>query len=224
MRNPWQDVPVEPPYLLPADRPYVESFNRHVTLAYRLDVRLLPEPFLGSRGAPLVVLNLNPGIAGSEYRVHNWPAYSRALRANLGADRRGHHQVNLDPAFAKTPGGRWSRKCFKAVIAAGVNHADLARRVLLVEFHGYHARSWRPIPVTLPSQRYGFWLVEQAMNRGATIIPMRGVRDWEVAVPHLGSYKRRVGIRNPRSATISPANCGQRGFDLVIEAVTGRSK
>ena len=31
------------------------------------------------------------------------------------------------------------------------------------------------IPATLPSQPYGFWLVEKAMEREATIVVMRGV-------------------------------------------------
>jgi hypothetical protein len=36
--------------------------------------------------------------------------------------------------------------------------------------------------VTLPSQRFGFQVVEDAIDRGATIITTRGKDAWEVAV------------------------------------------
>jgi hypothetical protein len=91
--------------------------------------------------------------------------------------------------------------------------------VLSVEFHGYHAASWRPIPVTLPSQRFGFWLVENAMERGATIVRARGEKVWEVAIPRLHGYRRLVPTRSQRSAYVSRGNLGVDGFQKVLRAL-----
>ena len=59
--NPWMELPSRAPYVLSSDRPFVEAFNKHADEAKRLDLDLLPEPFMGNRSAPLVVLGLNPG-------------------------------------------------------------------------------------------------------------------------------------------------------------------
>jgi hypothetical protein len=95
----------------------------------------------------------------------------------------------------------------------------LARKILSVEFHGYHSPQWRPIGFTLPSQHYSFWLVQQAMARGATVVIMRGQRDWEVSVPGLQDYERLVIPHSFRSPAISEGNCGRDGFERIVAAL-----
>jgi hypothetical protein len=112
-----------------------------------------------------------------------------ALRANLADDPVGHIQPYLTDAFADTAGGQWGRWCMHAVMAqSGISYEDLARRVLSVEFHGYHSQDWAALPVTLPSQWYGFDLVTRAIERGAIIVVLRGGTDWDVAVPNLRGF------------------------------------
>jgi len=223
VRNPWGQLPLESPYVLPADGPHLDAFNLYVGRRhpqYRLDLNRLPEPFGGNRQAPLVVLSRNPGITKGD-RSHLTGEWVERVRANLGPDRRGHVHLYLLPQFAKTSGGDWWRGCFKA-LAAGGGWGDLADRVLFVEFHGYHSQSWRALPLTLPSQRYSFWLVEQAMERGAVIVLMRGMRDRKIAVPGLIDYQRLVEVKNPRRSTISRGNCKtRRDFELVQRALDG---
>jgi len=96
---------------------------------------------------------------------------------------------------------------------------DLARRVLSVEFHGYHSQDWAALPVTLPSQWYGFNLVARAIQRGAIIVVLRGGKDWDVAIPGLHGYPRRFSTNTVRSASVSPGNLPQGVFDLVIDAI-----
>ena len=224
-RNPWLDLPEQPLYVLPADRPHVEAFNRQnadsANAKYRLDTRLMPEPFGGNRQATLVFLNRNPGLSSGDPRVHHDnQRYVAALRANLGSAANGHQAVGLLPEFKQTPAGRWCReRCFKALINHSHAPEDLARKILSVEFHGYHSPQWRPIAFTLPSQHYGFWLVEQAMARRATIVIMRGRSDWEVAVPGLQDYERRVVLRSFRSPAVSERNCGPKGFERILAAL-----
>lgn len=72
MPSPWDDLPDERPWVLPDDRPYVDAFNRHMkkNQDYVIDLDLFPEPCLGNRQAPVVVLNRNPGIGESDRLVH----------------------------------------------------------------------------------------------------------------------------------------------------------
>jgi hypothetical protein len=219
MRNPWLDLPERPPYVLAVDRDHVVAFERHASDRHRFDLRLMPGPFEGNRQARLLVLMRNPGIGdwGGDPRLAE---YEKAMRANLGDDPGHHLQVGLLPEFEGTPAGNWSRgKCFKALIEEhGHEPEELARQVLNVEFHGYHSKNWQSLPVTLPSQHYSFWLVEQAMERRATIVVLRGQSDWEIAVPDLEKYPRLVPVHSARNPAITPGNCGER-FNLVLEAL-----
>jgi hypothetical protein len=99
---------------------------------------------------------------------------------------------------------------------------DLALRVLSVEFHGYHSQDWAALPVTLPSQWFSFRLVEQAVERGATIVVLRGRRDWQVAVPSLRGYRNAFATKSVQASAISPRNLGQEGFDAVRRAALGQ--
>jgi hypothetical protein len=213
------ELPSRAPYVLSSDRPFVEAFNKHADEAKRLDLDLLPEPFIGNRSAPLVVLGLNPGWSEQNSENDSTPARPHAILANLRDEPEGQVHYALTPEFASTPVGEWWRRCFRWIVLAGQPLEHLARSVLSVEFHGYHSRSFAPIPITLPSQWFGFSLVEQAIARGATVVMTRGRREWEVAVPELMSYTRVAGLRNPRAATISPGNYGNRDWAMILVAL-----
>ncbi|CAA9537021.1 MAG: hypothetical protein AVDCRST_MAG73-1432 [uncultured Thermomicrobiales bacterium] len=56
----------------------------------------------------------------------------------------------------------------------------------------------------LDSQRYGFHLVEQAIDRRALIVTMRSRKAWCAQVPGLATYDRLHACSNPRNPSISP--------------------
>ena len=216
MRNPWLELPRKPPLVLGEDCPHVEAFNRKAKDDHQLDLELLPEPFKGVRDAPLVLLLLNPGKNDGDRAVHAGP-YSEHLRANLGDDRAAQRHLGLRPEGLEISDW-WSRR-LSALRREGHELDELSRKVLSVEFHGYHSRSWSQLPVTLPSQHYGFWLVESAIERGATIVTMRGNRLWSVAVPRLHGYEKAFQVKNPRAGTLSPGNLGDRRFTQMLRAL-----
>lgn len=227
MKNPWVNLPNRPPFVLQDDRPYIEAWNktrtRKAMSATRLRLDLLPEPFLGPRNAPLVVLGRNPGFAGTEEREHARRNVAKALRSNYLDDPTRHFNCYLgDPAFEHTAGGKWARRAYGAIIRPGdISFEHLATRILTVEWHGYHSRNWAALPITLPSQHYGFHLVQRAVDRGAVIVVLRGYKDWCVAVPPLASYKYCYKTKNARSASLSPKNLPPGAFQQVLRAVSG---
>lgn len=212
MENPWLDLPESKKFVLPLDRPYVEAFNAEADERHKLNLGVLPQPFLGIRDADLLLLGRNPGTRG-------WRegSYAQALKHDL-MSASGTPFPPLLEGFVENEGAWWA-KCFKSLLkGTGKPPSWLAQRVMAVEFHGYHSERWRAIPVTLPSQRYSFWLVEKAIQRQATIVIMRGSRDWKIAVPALHEA-RLVVLNNPRSGTISPGNCAGDGFRQVLDAL-----
>jgi hypothetical protein len=227
MQNPWLDLPGAPPYVLPDDRPYVDAWNDTRGAKEQdhrwLHTEVLPEPFVGARDAPVVMLSLNPAwLDDPTKNEHLWqPSYIAAVRANLGDDPAGHVLHGLLDEFSNT----WWRRCWAAVDREGVPFERIARRMLSVEFHGYFSTNWASLPVALPSQWYGFELVADAMARGAFIIVTRGGRDWDVAVPGLSRYERRLATSNPRRMTVSRRNLLATNaldtdpFDAVVHAL-----
>jgi hypothetical protein len=225
--NPWLQLPESPPYVLPEDADYVRAWNevsgrQNERRLLRLDV--LPDPFVGRRDAPLVVLALNPGWAGSEAEDHR-DGLGDVLLGNFGDDQARHVIPGFLDRFADTAGGRWVRRAYRRVVEhAAISWEDLAYRVLTLEFHGYHSQDWAPFPVTLPSQWFSFDLVHQAMERDAVVVMLRGRRFWEVAVPGLREYPRAFATNTARSASVSPGNLPPGAFDQLIEAVAQPGK
>ena len=111
--NPWMELPSRAPYVLSSDRPFVEAFNKHADEAKRLDLNLLPEPFIGNRSAPLVVLGLNPGWNEQNSENYSTPARPHAILANLRDEPEGQVHYALTPEFASTPVGEWWRRCVR---------------------------------------------------------------------------------------------------------------
>lgn len=164
--NPWLEIPGASPFVVPADQPYLDAFNasQRRRPEHEIDTTLLPEPWLGRHDAPVVMLTANPGIDPSDRIFHARRDFALANRANLLTSA-GVPNYLLDPRFADASGARWWRaRAFAQLLRDGVSEETLANRVLVVEFHGYHSRSWTPLPVTLPSQWYGFSLVERAVR------------------------------------------------------------
>jgi hypothetical protein len=219
MRNPWTELPGRAPFVLADDLAYVEAFNRYARADVALDLDLLPHPVLGPREGSLVVLGLNPGVAADSLTSERG-ALAEACRASVvDPTDGGPAHPGLLGAYRGSALGRWWRRCLGGPMGEGRDPEAIAPRVLSVEFHGYHSRSWSAPPVTLPSQRFGFALVEAAIGRGATIVLLRGERAWMVAVPALGSYAGCVRNPHPRVSRISAGNLGEEGYGKVLAAL-----
>ena len=64
--NPWPALSYEPPFVLHEDLHPVLQFNARATGRTRLELDLLPEPFVGRVEAPVVLLTLNPGVSDDD--------------------------------------------------------------------------------------------------------------------------------------------------------------
>ena len=218
MENPWKNISSES-LVLECDLPYVTEHNKVQSALNRpqhvLETSLPPVPFLGMHEAPLVILLANPGL--SEFH-----------------DKRQREPKNLEFILdaARTPGGtpawpltargqvidqrRWWVTRMKDVADVVGGFEELANRLLSIELHGYHSEKWSAPLVTFPSQHFNFFLVQQAMERGATIVIGRCQHHWYASVPGLSSYKNQVSqLLSPRSAYISRGNLTKEDFAKV---------
>ncbi|MGH9116762.1 MAG: hypothetical protein ACRD0A_02450 [Acidimicrobiales bacterium] len=182
---------------------------------------MTPEPWVGNLAAPLLVLNLNPGIGGDpDRRWHRRRVLRQAALASMSQRPVQYPLYYLDPRLGEAPGSLWWRRCLRAVIEATTSE-QTAVAVAGLEFHGYHSERYAALPVTLPSQRFVFDQLRAAIQRRAVIVVIRGLAAWSVAVPELVGYRHLWRVRNPRAASVSERNLGTTGFKEAVRAVDG---
>ena len=214
--NPWTALSAEPPYQVPADASAIEQFNRGARAEHQLHLELLPEPFIGSPDAAVVLLGLMPGFSEPDRAVHARPSFRAAVQRNLRHESQPYPFYYLDPA-EDGPGHVWTRQRLRPVLER-VPVRQVAEQLLMVEYLPYHAQKFAHGALRLPSQRYSFALVRQALERDRPIVLMRGERPWLEAVPELARYSRLYRLRSKQNVTLSPRNCPD-GFEAVVEAL-----
>jgi hypothetical protein len=205
MDNPWRQLPEQPPYVLPTDAPAVAAFNRRVGDDHAIRADFLPEPYLGDPTAPIILLSLNPGFDERDRLLFENPCGRALGLGNLLHAPSSYPFFLLDPRVAYAPGaGWWTRRLGAVIRLVGVE--TVANRVCCVEFFPYHSRKYRGMGGILDAQRYGFDLVEQAIDRGALIVAMRSMKLWCANVPRLAAYDNLHACSNWQSPYISPGN------------------
>jgi hypothetical protein len=183
MPNPWTALAAEPPYQLPGDAAAIEQFNRRARPERQLHLDLLPEPFVGSADALVVLLSLIPGVSEEDRQVHAQPSFRAAVRRNLHHEPQAYPFYYLDPD-EEGPGHAWCRKHLRPVLER-VPTEQVAQRLLMVQYFPYHASSFGHERLRLPSQSFSFALVRQALARGAVVVLLRSAQLWLTAVPEL---------------------------------------
>lgn len=114
--NPWIALPSQPSYVLPCDEEKVTIYSARARGDYKLQLDLMPEPFIGLPDAPVVLLNLNPGFDPEDPEVHRHPKYRDVLRNNCCHVSSQFPFFFLHPDFREKPGGRWWRKKLKCLL------------------------------------------------------------------------------------------------------------
>lgn len=205
MQNPWADLPDAAPYVLPADRDRVVAFNDQPGRSplHRLQLHLLPEPYIGRADAPIVLLKLNPGYAEEDVRFAEDARCREVWRRNALHQPLDHPFYPLDPFLAWTTSAAWWRQRLGQLIAR-FGEPLVAGNLLCIEAFPYHSIRFPGTRGTLPSQRYGFWLAERAVERGAVILMANRPRVWYRAVPALERYPRLYPARVKHGGYITP--------------------
>jgi hypothetical protein len=224
LQTPWHVIdPSDPPYVLASDEPHIRAFNATVGEGSRdaFDLTLLPDPWVGRLQAPVVLLNLNPGHSPGDAAAHQLPEVRRAIVANLRQEPTRFPLFYLDPDLANVPGARWWRQSLRRLIER-FGAEQVANQVVCLEFHAYHSGTYKPLPVTLPSQWFVFGKLREAIDRGATVVVMRGQAAWRRAVPELLSHQQAFTTRSVRASVVSPRNCPD-GWDQILVRIEAPS-
>ncbi|WP_313918689.1 hypothetical protein [Tahibacter sp.] len=215
-QNPWVDIPIEPPYVLPMDWPYIEVANKLKSDTGQLHRARMPEPRSGPRDAPVVVLQINPSYEKDSRENPLSVADEARLRAALIDEYAPHVGI------ADKSNKWWNRAVAQPLAHFGESGRDrVARGICSIEFFPYPSLSFACALLRLPSQAYQFRLVRDALARDALIVVTRGWSLWLGAIPELHAAEGRTVLRtkNPRSVAISEGNLEEYDYKRILAAL-----
>jgi hypothetical protein len=204
---------------LTSDKTFVDDFNDSVTEDFKIRLEVLPEPYLGNVESEIVLLNGNPGFSELDILFYEKKEVRALWRKNILHEPMEYPFYLLAPPLRDEPGPRWWRRRLKQLIRDGEDKLRVvANHICCIEFFPYHSRRLKFSGQLLDSQKYGFDLVEKAIDRGAVIVIMRSAELWLSAVPRLGKYKRVYRLNSVQNVAISLKNC-PNGFAKIIKVL-----
>jgi hypothetical protein len=201
-RNPWCDLPLSAPYVLPDDNAVLARDPR-VTAALQLD--LLPAPHQGwPDSAEVWLLTKNPGGKTKDFEFDQ--EFIRERRRSL-TFKSDFPIFSLDSRWPAQAGYKyWTSRLRHLIKKVGIDH--LARKLMIVQYFPYQSQDFPLLRELLPSQKYTFDLVRRASKQGKLMVVLRAERLWLEAVPELAE-RGYVMAHSPRSGHISPGNLGE---------------
>lgn len=228
MLNPWKDLPNEAPFVLDSDREDIVQYNQKVKLEYRINLTTPPDPYIGDVfHAKIVLLQLNPGSDFSPGFLEPNESLEQSIFSEVRKDNVKNilHEYgefpfyHLDPKYRITGGFRYWSQLFSKIIKHEEDYARIAENICCIEFFPYHSKNFKPLNKTVESQKYSFYLLREAIERGAIILLLRGEREWRGAVKELAT-SRYFKPRSTRNPIISKRNFSQEQFEEIVAALS----
>lgn len=200
--NPWFMLPQKSnSYVLAIDENVITNHNSKANAKVFFYLDLLPEPFIGNKNAPIVLLNNNPGYDLNDKIFHALPYFRKYIFRNLKHQSKIFYP--LESPFLKSPVSEWWMKKLHILIE-DTSIQLVSRNLFVIEAMGYHSIKFQDIQ--LLSQSYTKFLVRRAIKRDASIIIMRGKKYWFSIVPDLVNYKKCEIMKNCQNPSFSPGN------------------
>ena len=225
--NPWLALPHNGEFLLPVDKEAVRQFNRRARSDYKLQLDLLPEPFLGNLDkCSVLILSGNPGFDETRDKsTHAREDFSEASFLNL----RGRSGGNffLEDRFQDTPGGVWWRRCFNRLLGEGLTWDQIRPAIAVIEHHPYHARKWC-LPAglrDLPSFEFVKCKIVAALDQGSNsslIVIQRAHELWKMRIPRLSDPRNLnvIETRHTQSMKLTRNKMeNDRDWKRIVDAV-----
>ncbi len=220
IQNPWLQLPKQSPFVLECDRLFIEEHNNCSNDRKRVDIKLLPEPFMGMPSAEIILLNLNPGRNKNDIKYHHQATFQGLNAHNLHHKRAIYPFYLLNPDLKDCPGYKWWGKKLGHLIKK-FDRRRVSQKICCIEFFPYHSKRYGfPDSNRLPSQEYSFYLVRKAIKREAVIVIMRSQNRWEAAVPELQGYYNKVIVNSVQNPCLTPNNLSSEAYEKIAAVLS----
>lgn len=215
MKNPWINIIGLSNKIYSDDLEQINKFNKkYGNTEFEIKTDLYPEPYIGNPLSPIILLNLNPGYSEKDYYFYNNQYARQVWEKNILHQTLKYPFYLIDPKLKELGCGYswWIKKLKEPIDTWGIK--KVANNFCCIEYFPYHSLKYKPLKSILESQKYNFYLVENAIKRNAVIILMRSKKLWFNAVHEISSYKNLHSLNSNQSVYISKNNC-PTGFDAI---------
>ncbi|MCK9617851.1 MAG: hypothetical protein M0R21_08435 [Lentimicrobiaceae bacterium] len=176
-----------------------------------VDLRYIPEPFIGNIEAQIYFLLANPGRTADneELELNNLGEhFIDASINNLNHNLNNYPFLYLNPDFEHTEGYRWWNRCLNPIIThLNIDRQLFASSFFAIEIYGYHTRQFNSRFINnnlwLTSIDYTVNLIRNAIHKNKLILISRSVRNWFNLVEDLRNYQNCYFVANNRQMEIS---------------------
>lgn len=223
MTNPWLDLPKKEPYVLDIDK---DSISDIKDIDFKIFLNIFPDPYVGDiNNAEVFFLLLNPGLVippGLKeplefFYLENFPSFKNDLLANLHQEQRKYPFYYLDPKNKLSLGFRYWTKVLNQFLNDEVDYEKISKKICAIEFFPYHSQKYKKHKV-IPSQKFTFEVVKEAINRNKIIIVMRAKKDWEKALElKFENHKNIYFPRSSQNVILTKKNIGTDLFEKLKE-------
>jgi hypothetical protein len=216
MENPWVNLKmINNEYIAECDRKYIHNSKYKLKNDFELKLEGLPGPYTGNPQKALVyVLALNPGHVEGEEEIYR--KYTELFLKNLIHSNVEWPFLTFCPELRYTPGGIWWTEKLQSIINT-TSIETVSNYVFNAEYFPYHSKRYKNINEILPSQKYTFFLVKEAIKKNKVIIIMRSEKIWYKAIPELQNYKNKAVLKNKQRAWITSGNMDFNIYNKIIE-------
>lgn len=245
MKNPWELLSLQPPYVLEIDKKWVQDYqDRIVKRSVRKDTKVeqdefisryslelnacLPFPYYGNpNSAKVLILQANPGV-DTLWNIH---PYKERILSN---DRRNLlHELDI-PIPSLSPEQRhwrynngqeghcwyWKRtKEFQDELGWEV----VAKSFCYMEFFPYRSISLFYPDTLPPSQQYTFYLLKEFIKKGLPIIVTRMKKKWLEYVPELVNYQYLYTLKSNQNVYLTKKNLGETAYYAIVKSIKAHS-
>lgn len=217
MINPWINLDIEETRIHPLDKEIVDEFNQKAKQEFQFCEDLLPDPYIGSLKAKVLVLALNPGLSEDDYKTHAEESFRDLYKKNLYQQDSEYPFYYLNPEL-NCPGSKWWRNKLRWLLEKN-DAKQLAQSICCLQLMPYHSVQFKQPKNNLPTQDFTIEVVKKFIAKEAPIVFMRSKAKWVELVPELNTYTNSFILRNPRNPTFSPKNMGEDNFSNLLELI-----
>jgi len=216
-RNPWLKLPKTSPFILVEDLKQISRYGlRPESLGWKTEI--LPVPYLGNpKKAKIILLCLNPGYNKSLDRKAQKDKYcfKESIKALKFSSKTPF--ICLDPKLEYTGGYKWWTRLLRSLIRE-FGLKTLSKKLMCLQYIGYHSKTFRRPPCVLPSQKFTFFLLRKVMKSKKVVVVMRSKHLWFESVPELKDYSF-IELKNYRMPYLTERNVKNGSFGEIINSL-----
>lgn len=199
VKNLWKDM-TGPNYYTVNDGKKIKDYNEGLKKDEKkdnelyIDMKLMPEPYIGNPKANIILLFTNPGLKGTESKEYKeFKDFKKALVNNLTHSNTDYPYYYFNPAFKKEENGKvkhiagaeWMlKRTIELRKRLGENSLKiLSNGIFTFQLHPFHSKKYDKKFPDLEVSKYTEYLfkkaVEKAAKDHALIICIRSYGQWD---------------------------------------------